>query len=1038
MRCASDSSSSEMASPTKRPSPRPPREKTETEDDKSPRRRVARSNSSPHLLANGSKQRVSKELHSSLHNNIPEKQIKTISADAKKKKTKNDLDPTDEDETDELPTTRNKSSNNSKPKRPEGGGVSSDQVGKPPKRNSKASAVTLTASSHSGSAENDDDLEKMITNLKSPRKKNSSSNADNSLSNVSKDSSQKSKSSADRQRRPEDATRRRLKTGESGSEDGKKRSSSRPRPSSSSEGETREARPASRPRPRRVHSEEERRPRGSDGSPPRRSSSRSRLREPTDDTKPRRKNSSKNFMEMLESKENGTSGRKSSGEEGPVLKRSNSDSSMGMLAILEKKKEKDAKENAASDWDKIMKQSRTSETEAGRGGRRASVSMASRRMSTSNAGNLYRKASTPDAATAVNRKGVTAQIGMASRRGSTTHGASSSAMRRMNRRASLGAAISKLPRNTPTVSDDLTDAESVAPVARKVIGRTMGSATMLIHVLQGRNLVAMDKDLLGRPTTSDPFVKAFVFENHSWKCVGTSDTVYKTLNPVFQRGMFQVKLGCDQARALLRSGEKIELRLCDQDMLGNDEFMGCVQVPVVGSQSATWYRIMKRSRHHDLFSPGATGELLVSVDFIATAAPDAVPGSLLQLPNHLTIGFSWGYQKEMAESACVALDEVGQVLPEQSIYFSRVVNPNQSIVKWGVLRPDQKIYCRPDGEEIWQMELEKVHESVMSMFMVICMPRDDLSSLGVLKIRCINTDSDDGVCRFIPELSRGDTSMVLFRITRKDHSWEMCPIGQGYPVLRECGSLLPQLQAFCRHTIPDNVPPARRSAWLRPGACVKVEDYLEVNEIFVEIQWSTHYRVRLDTVVTLLDRDFHKIDEVAFEAPQSRDNAVLHCGGEGEDDDDELPVGTHRDKLEVDLTRISSRTMFVCFSLGPYNGQVADPLLSLSCRILGSDHHTAISYELQEPTSWTGALIGCFHRASVDSAWVFHVIGSSSEATKSSEVVHAFREHVKRNKLSTPGDLPYQLPCKLPPLVPVPKESIMIPEDFLIKVASIW
>ena len=1022
------SSSAEMASPTKRPTPRPPREKPDSEEeDKNPRRRVSRSNSSPHLLANGAKQRVSKELTSSLHNS-PDKRSKAIRSVSKK-----DLKQPDEDEKDSIPATRNRSSNISKPKRSEKG-ISSDQNGKPPKRTSK---TTLSASSHSDSAENVD-LEKMITDLKSPRKKTSSSNADTSLSNASKDSSsQKSKSSADRPRRPEEGSRRRLKTGESGSVEGKKRSSSRPRLSSSVEKEAREARPASRPRPRRVNSDEERRPRGSEGEPLKRSLSRSRLlRESNDDAKPRRRNSSTNLMEMLESKENGTNGRRQA--ERPVLKKSNSDSSLGMLAILEKKKEKDAKENTASDWDKIMKQSRTSETtEAGRGGRRAAVSTAFRRMSTSNMGNLYRKAATPDANIAVNRKGALGGA-MMSRRGSTTHGASSSAMRRMNRRASLGAAISKLPRNTQVISDDHTEAESVAPVARKVIGRTMGSATMLIHVLQGRNLVAMDKDLLGRPTTSDPFVKAFVFENHSWKCVGTSDTVHKTLNPAFQRGMFQMKLGCDQARALLRSGEKIELRLCDQDMLGNDEFMGCVQVPVVGSQTATWYRIMKRSRHHDLFSPGATGELLVSVDFIATAAPDAVPGSLLQLSNHLTIGFSWGYQKVVAESACVALDEVGQVLPEQSIYFSRVVNPNQSIVKWGVLRPDQKIYCRPDGEEIWQMELEKVHERVMSMFMVICVPRDDLSSLGVLKIRCINTDSDDGVCRFIPELTRGDTSMVLFRITRKDHSWEMCPIGQGYPVLRECGSLLPQLHAFCRHTIPENVPPAQRSAWLRSGTCVKVEDYLEVSEIYVEIRWSTHYRVRLDTVVTLLDRDFHKIDEIIFEDPQSRDNAVLHCGGEGEDDDDDLPVGTHRDKLEVDLTRISSRTMFVCFSLGPYNGQVADPLLSLSCRILGGDHHVAVSYDVQEPTSWTGALIGCFHRSSVDSAWIFHVMGSPAEATKSSEVVHAFRDHVKRNKLPTPGDLPYQLPCKLPPLVPVPKESIMIPEDFLIKVASIW
>lgn len=1029
---ASDSSSKEMASPMKRSSPKPPRDKSESGEDKSPRRRVGRSNSSPHLLVNSAKQRLEKELVRSLHDS-PEKPSKST-----RKVIKHESKHSDENDAEVESGSRKTSNKVPRPKRPDGENPS-DLIGKQPKRTtSKSDVVTSTTSSQAETI----DLERMMTSTRSSRKKSSTS-ADNSNSNGSKDSSQKSSE----RRRPEDGSRRRLKNGEAASEEGKKRSSSRPRLRPFGEDEVRATRPASRPRPRRAHSDEEKRPRAGEEAPMKRSSSRTRLGEPNE-TKPRRRNSSKNLLEMLESK-----GRKE--ETGPVLKRSNSVGSLNMLAMLERKKEKEAKEakeNAASDWDKIMKQSRSADADTGRGGtgRRSTVTAASsrrpatntatmaRRSSTSNAASINRKPPSSTTAGTMNRRGSTTHVAaMASRRGSTTHGASSSAMRRMNRRASLGAAISKLPRNTPVISDDLTEVESVAPVARKVIGRTMGSATMLIHILQGRNLVAMDKDLLGRPTTSDPFVRAYVFENHSWKCVGTSDTVYKTLNPVFQRGMFQVKLGCDQARALLRSGEKIELRLYDQDMLGNDEFMGCVQVPIIGSQSATWYRIMKRSRHHDLFSPGATGELQVSVEFIATAAPDAVPGSLLQLPNHLTIGFSWGYQNVDAESACVALDEVGQVLPDQSVYFSRVVNPNQSIVKWGVLAPEQKIYCRPDGEEIWQMELEKVHESVMWMFMVLSMPRDELSALGVLKVRCINTDSDDGVCRFIPDLSPGDTSMVLFRITRKDHSWEMCPIGQGYPVIRECGSLLPQLHAFCKNIIPDNVPPARRTAWLRPGTCVKVEDYLELNEIRVEIQWATHYRVRLDSVVTLLDRDFHKIDEVTFEAPQSRDNAVLHCGGEGEEDED-LPVGAHRDKLEIDLTLISSRVVFVCFLLGPYNGQVADPLLGLSCRIMDGDHHVAIHYELQEPSTWAGALIGCFHRPSVDSAWLFHVIGYPTEATNSNEAVHAFREKFKRNKLPTPGDLPYQLPCKLPPLVPVPKESIMIPEDFLVKVASIW
>ena len=138
-----------------------------------------------------------------------------------------------------------------------------------------------------------------------------------------------------------------------------------------------------------------------------------------------------------------------------------------------------------------------------------------------------------------------------------------------------------------------------------------------MYVLAGNDLVAKDRNLLGRKTTSDPYVEVYLLNNPkpifqngqsitNYK-IGKTSTVYKSLNPQWpspqNKFVFEIV-----------HPWRVTLKVYDEDLLSDPDLMGIVTIPIPvpttstagggggGSNSAlqpndttNWYNIPKDS-----------------------------------------------------------------------------------------------------------------------------------------------------------------------------------------------------------------------------------------------------------------------------------------------------------------------------------------------------------------------------------------------------------------------------------------------------------
>ena len=88
--------------------------------------------------------------------------------------------------------------------------------------------------------------------------------------------------------------------------------------------------------------------------------------------------------------------------------------------------------------------------------------------------------------------------------------------------------------------------------------------TIKVHVLEGRNLKAADRNWQGKKTSSDPYVKIRV-EGHP----GTfkTKTIYKNLNPVWNETI-------DIAWPVNKALEDVSLEIFDKDIASKDDSLG--------------------------------------------------------------------------------------------------------------------------------------------------------------------------------------------------------------------------------------------------------------------------------------------------------------------------------------------------------------------------------------------------------------------------------------------------------------------------------
>lgn len=86
-----------------------------------------------------------------------------------------------------------------------------------------------------------------------------------------------------------------------------------------------------------------------------------------------------------------------------------------------------------------------------------------------------------------------------------------------------------------------------------------------VTIVEGRNLVAKDVNMLGKPSTSDPYVKVY----HGPTRLGKTKIVRKTLTPKWKGATFHTAAVSDTLH--LDGFKVLVLKIYDYDMLGSDD-----------------------------------------------------------------------------------------------------------------------------------------------------------------------------------------------------------------------------------------------------------------------------------------------------------------------------------------------------------------------------------------------------------------------------------------------------------------------------------
>lgn len=125
-----------------------------------------------------------------------------------------------------------------------------------------------------------------------------------------------------------------------------------------------------------------------------------------------------------------------------------------------------------------------------------------------------------------------------------------------------------------------------------------------IHILKGRNLVAKDRNFIGRKTSSDPYVVV----HHGPTQLGKTSIIKKTLDPEWDNEVFRVSV-VPRALEIYRT---IELNIFDHDNLSPDDPMGTVhiRIPTTPNKKEMVWHTVERGEGRN-YCRNATGELLV-------------------------------------------------------------------------------------------------------------------------------------------------------------------------------------------------------------------------------------------------------------------------------------------------------------------------------------------------------------------------------------------------------------------------------------------
>lgn len=490
--------------------------------------------------------------------------------------------------------------------------------------------------------------------------------------------------------------------------------------------------------------------------------------------------------------------------------------------------------------------------------------------------------------------------------------------------------------------------------------------TLTVTIAQGRNLVAKDRNMFGKKTTSDPYVKVFLGNSTAGPGT-TAAAIAKTAviaknctNPVWNATLRHTFYGA-AANQIMSSATTIWFVIMDSDTMSKDDSMGMVAVNNAttgeassssSSSSLQWYPVTPGPSSHKWHCHNASGELQVAVAWHGKAVRAISRGQqLTDLTGALHVGLAWDIQPGVGavdlDSSVVAVNRAGQVDMSNTVYYANLRNPNQSLVHSG----DDRTGDGGGDDETILVNFNQVPADVVCLYFVLTVatPGKTLHQVTSAVVEFRNPQTGKIHARFTPATTtaKENTALVLVRLARSPNhgNWTLTPIEEGYAYARDFGSLIPELKGYSRDLIPNiRIDPTERVALLRKGGTVRVTDYLPHHTLpawlTLGLAWdiTNGQNIDLDASAILMDQQFNVCDQVWFRHLQSDDGSVVHSGDEREGDeagDDE--------KIRVNLKAVPSRVRYICFVLNSFSGQELDDVSKASCHLFDPETQTEVA-----------------------------------------------------------------------------------------------
>jgi tellurium resistance protein TerZ len=545
-----------------------------------------------------------------------------------------------------------------------------------------------------------------------------------------------------------------------------------------------------------------------------------------------------------------------------------------------------------------------------------------------------------------------------------------------------------------------------------------------IAILEGRDLIAKDRNIFGKRTTSDTYVQVYYKssdgDQHNIKYLGKTNTVAMTLSPVWDsQNVFSLTLGADSAQNVMKkhhangnhAGGTFFLKLLDRDVMSDPDPMGTVTVPVDVAafleedydSSPKWYPVETGSG--DSFCKNAKGEVLVRISLQAQAMRDLVPGEQTPISttsHEICVGLAWSPNITTLEQdsgnhenhnghidldcSCIAVGYRGEILMDETVYYGNLANSNRSVVHSG-----DETTGRADGDdEQITLKLDKIPPKVMAMYFLLTVANNNQNSHTNLtfanvwsaQARFIDTETRLGKLRVVPTDFGANTALFLLRLSRRDSNgsfggtgggtgtgdWLLTPIEQGDPYARDFGSLIPEIKGYTRDLVPDiYIDPKERIAVMRKGGTIRISDYVPSGSIPKNVTFGLAWDVTngvnidLDASAILLDKDLQLVEIVCFNHLTSSDGSIRHGGDEREGDEQ-----GDDEKINLCLGDVSPHIKYIGFVVNSYSKQELDDIARASCHLFdpatNKDIATFTLSNSKELDKHTALVMGCLYR----------------------------------------------------------------------------